>query len=87
MKVYMIESLYVQLCMAHISQNTQGIRKIIVFVKIISFKNILSQSSNVLQWLHRVVTEGLVENDGKEDFSFESFKVKFLNIKLKNLNW
>ena len=86
MKVYLIESLYVQFCMAHVSQNTQGIRKIIVFIEIISFKNILSQSSNVLQWLHTVVTEGLVENDGKEDSSFESFKVKFLNIKLKNLN-
>ena len=72
--------------MAHVSQNTQGIRKIIIFIEIISFKNILSQSSNVLQWLHTVVTEGLVENDGKEDSSFESFKVKFLNIKLKNLN-
>ena len=43
MKVYLIESWYVQLYMVHISQNTQRIKKITGLVEMISFPNNLSQ--------------------------------------------
>ena len=53
MKVYLIESWYVQLCMVHISQNTQGIRKITVSVEIIPSQIIWIKAKNFLQLLNR----------------------------------
>ena len=53
MKVYLIESWYVQLCMVHISQNTQGIRKITVSVEIIPSQIIWVKAKNFLQLLNR----------------------------------
>ena len=56
-KVHLIKSWYVQLCMIHISRKTQGVRKIIALVNITSFPNNLSQSNHFLQWLCKVVSE------------------------------